>query len=198
MAAGLQIKMGSNVVRKRLGEDCLLDGELHPSIAERLARVRELPVASVANLRGVERDEQGAWLVWQYVDGVTLEDFAGRPRSTGELERIIRELNLAVAAMHSHGIVHGAIHARNVIIDPAGHVRLTHVSPLLYADPTDDLLAVETLAGRLGNQKPAPASDQTGSDAADRRFRFRAYVAAVAALVGGLCMFAAILWYIRG
>jgi hypothetical protein len=36
-------------LRKRLDDDCLLDRELHPSIAERLHRVRELPVCNVAN-----------------------------------------------------------------------------------------------------------------------------------------------------
>ena len=52
----------ATIYRKPLSDDCLLGGELHPSIAERLARVRELPVSSIANFYGVSRDEQAVWL----------------------------------------------------------------------------------------------------------------------------------------
>jgi hypothetical protein len=47
---------GRQVVLKKLDDDCLLDGQLHPSIKLRLERVRELPVRCVANFLGVERD----------------------------------------------------------------------------------------------------------------------------------------------
>ena len=185
------------VVRKRLDEDCLLDGELHPSIAERLARVRELPVGSVANLHGVERDEHGVWLVWQFIDGVTLDEFASQSHSQPERDNVIHELRLAVAAMHAHGIVHGAIHGRNVIIDSRGRVCLTHVSPLLYSDPADDIREVERLATGMGGTARTASHAAGGGDAVVRRYRRRAYLAAAAALLAGVAMFVAILWYIR-
>src|SRR5687767_16037968 len=49
---------GRGVVLKPLEGDCVLKGKatLHPSIKERLSRVRELALAGVANLYGVERD----------------------------------------------------------------------------------------------------------------------------------------------
>src|ERR671912_347757 len=49
---------GRGVVLKPLESDCVLKGKgtLHPSIKERLSRVRELALAGVANLYGVERD----------------------------------------------------------------------------------------------------------------------------------------------
>ena len=39
-----------------MDHDCLLRGQLHPSIRERLSRVRELAHGGVANLYGVGRD----------------------------------------------------------------------------------------------------------------------------------------------
>ena len=61
-----------SVVRKRLDDDCLLDGQLHPSIRQRLERVRELPLTGVANLIGVEKNNAGvAELVWQFVTGTS-------------------------------------------------------------------------------------------------------------------------------
>jgi serine/threonine protein kinase len=189
--------MSDATARKPLDEDCLLHGDLHPSIAERLARVRELPVTTVATLRAVERDEKGVWLVWQYIEGMTLEEFLAKNPSEGEIERVRRELRLILGAMHAHGIVHGAVHARNVIINPQGSVRLTHISPLLYSDPQEDLDAMEELfEGRALPGKTHVLPERGAADA-DRKIRTRAYLAAVGSVLIGIVMFFAILWYIR-
>src|SRR5881227_419589 len=64
------------VVLKLLDPDCLLrpapNPKLHPSIRDRLARVRELAHAGVANLYGVEHDAGRVYLVWEFIDGVPL------------------------------------------------------------------------------------------------------------------------------
>jgi tRNA A-37 threonylcarbamoyl transferase component Bud32 len=140
------------VVTKPLDEDCLLSGGLHQAIKERLARVRELAHAGVANLYGVERDDAGrAWLVWEHVPGEPLADLVNARRSSPrELWVVLRETVLAVEALHARGIVHGAIHERNVIVEGARAVRLTHISPLLYTDASDDEEAVLDLLERFG------------------------------------------------
>jgi hypothetical protein len=124
-------------------EDCLLKGQLHPAVKERLARVRELAHGGVANLFGVERDAGAAWLVWEYAEGKPFDVYAADPdRSLRELAAAGREVALAVDLLHMQGIVHGSIHGGNVIVAPGGAVRLTHVSPLLYTDPGPDAEAV--------------------------------------------------------
>jgi len=155
---------GRGVVLKKLDDDCLLRGQLHPSIRERLARVRELAHGGVANLYGVGRDggsgesaadvetnggeKNGtgigqAWLIWEYVEGRPFDEFAADPgRSLRDLAAAGRELALALDLLHMQGIVHGSIGGGNVIVAPAGAVRLTHVSPLLYTDPGPDAEAV--------------------------------------------------------
>ena len=128
------VRGGHRVVLKKLDDDCLLDGQLHPSIKLRLERVRELPVRCVATFLGVERDDAGvAQMVWEFVPGTPLADV-----ETFDWFKLVREVVIAVESLHVAGIVHGAIHERNVIIDDAGEVRLTHVSPLLYTDPEQD------------------------------------------------------------
>jgi hypothetical protein len=149
---------GRGVVLKKLDDDCLLRGQLHPSIRERLARVRELAHGGVANLYGVGRDGGGgeengsadgrvdtgdAWLIWEYVEGQTFAEYAAAPnRSLRDLAAVGRELALALDLLHMQGIVHGSIGPGNVIVSPAGSVRLTHVSPLLYTDAGPDAEAV--------------------------------------------------------
>jgi serine/threonine protein kinase len=103
---------------------------------------------------GVERDPDWdggfGYLVWEYVIGEPIDEWIVRgdvkPR---DVLLVVRELLLAIDALHARGIVHGAVHARNVIVDSSGLVRLTHVSPLLYTDVRNDLAAIAILLNDL-------------------------------------------------
>ena len=180
---------GRRVVLKVLDSDVLLRGQLHPNIKERLARVRELAHGSVANLHAVERGEIGGetvpYAVWDFVDGVTFEDYAlAEDRFLGEVLAVAGEVILAAEALHALGIVHGAIHARNAIVGPDGRVTLTHVSPLLYHDPARDAEAVVTMLRDVVARRGESDSEVAHvlAEAAERRWplaRLRAKLAAV-------------------
>ena len=148
------------VVLKRLDEDCLLGKSLHPSIAERLSRVRELAHVAVANLHAVVREAGDAFLVWEYVPGQTFHEFVSAPHRTArELLVLAREIILHVESLHMQGIVHGSVIGSNIIIDSDGAVCLTHISPLLYTEPAADVESVIELlriavAGREESQSP--------------------------------------------
>jgi len=150
---------GRQVVLKMLDPDCLLDGQLHPSVRERLSRVRELAEKGVANLHGVERDGAYTFLVWDYVPGRSFAEASAGDLPHRELLGLSRELVLLVESLHSGGIVHGAITGGNVIIDQNRRLRLTHISPLLYNDPRHDAQAVtelleKTIAARREQELP--------------------------------------------
>ncbi len=140
------------VVLKPLDAECVINGKLHPSVKDRLGRVRELAHGGVANLYCVEKDAHGhVWLVWEYVTGETLADFIASQPTPRELCVVLREALLAIETIHGHGIVHGAIHERNIIVDSSRQVRLTHVSPHLYTDTGEDELSVVEMMERLGS-----------------------------------------------
>jgi tRNA A-37 threonylcarbamoyl transferase component Bud32 len=139
----------NRIIRKPIDADCLLEGDLHPSVRLRLERVRELPVKGVANLHGVERAGHDVFALWERIEGRTLED-AAATAGTEQIARVLRETELIVSGMHGAGIVHGAVHERNIIIDDAGGVKLTHVSPLLFEDEQIDRDALEDLRSRFG------------------------------------------------
>lgn len=166
---------GVRRVLKRLPDDCLRAGQLHPSIKLRLTRLRELPLGCFVNLIGVERDPQcGVVLVSDYIDGVPLESLP-----LVERVRLHRELEQAVEAMHQLGMVHGAIHGQNVIVDGWGKLWLIDPSPLLHDDPAVDRRAVERLA-----VVDAAARAEAGADGrADDLSRQRTLLAAVAIVV---------------
>jgi serine/threonine protein kinase len=142
---------GRRVVLKMLEPDCLLKGHLHPMIYDRLNRVRELAHLGVANLHAAERDGERAFCVWEFVEGITLQEFLREygPHDT-RLADIATQILSHVETLHGLGIVHGALHARNVIIQPAGGVKLTHVSPLLYHEESVDVQAVGELLKQMG------------------------------------------------
>jgi len=148
----------------------------------------------VANLRGVERGEiDGAvqtYAVWEYVEGVTFEEYAlAEDRFLGEVLAAAGELILAVESLHALGIVHGAVHGRNAIVGADGRVTLTHVSPLLYHDPARDAEAVvgmlREILARRGESDTAVA--RVLAEAAERGWalpRLRAKLAAVGTRTG--------------
>src|SRR5579871_1981073 len=125
---------GRSVVLKTIDPDCMLRGALHPSVRDRLSRVRELAHPNVANLFGVEREDNDPYLVWEFIEGSTFDVFTTKDRSLREIAMIARELVVAVDLLHVQGIVHGALVASNVIVTPGSGVRLTHISPLIYID----------------------------------------------------------------
>src|SRR5687767_7624906 len=68
---------GRGVVLRRMPAECVVEGQLHPLIKERLTRVREIAHAGIANLHGVGRETDGsAWMIWEYVDGRTFGEYA--------------------------------------------------------------------------------------------------------------------------
>lgn len=198
------------VVLKPLDQDCLLDGQIHPTIRLRLQRIQELPLTSVANLYGVEEIERQPRLVWAFVEGATLQD-ADRALDEARIKSLRREVLHAVSALHACGIVHGDLHARNIFLDDRGAVHLTHISPLLYDDPKQDLDAIDRMFGGGDGMRSGAATglestgeltvgltggltgEVTSEPAEPRALRTRAIVAAtIAAAVGiGIALFIA-------
>lgn len=179
-----------SVVLKVLDSDCLTHSgsqpKLHPTIRDRLARVRELAHGRVANLHGVEAIQGRVYLVWEYCPGETLEKWAiGKEVSSKDLMLAARELILTVESLHVRGIVHGAIHGRNVIVDPQGNLKLTHVSPLLYSDPQVDMDCVAQLFRRLSSQRDETDSplDHLASEAQEPDATLRSMGARAATLI---------------
>jgi tRNA A-37 threonylcarbamoyl transferase component Bud32 len=172
---------GRQVVLKMLPADCLLEGQLNPNIAERLRRVREIAMTDVANLRGVEREGDRVFLVWDFVEGESFDAVA--------TAALARQLVHTVTQFHTTGLVHGALHGRNVLVDSGGRIRLIDVSPLLFLDPDRDDRAVREMCGNLlleGNLTDAREAVSTSRMSLRRRTLIAALVMI---LIGaGLCV----------
>lgn len=153
---------GQEVVIKRLDASCVRGDKLRDGVRERLHRIRQLPHVSMANLLGVEKTAAGVWCVWEHVPGEPLEQWM-RQVDEAEQIRMSREVVLAVMGMHALGIVHGAIHERNVIVS-GRQLRLTHASALMWNDESRDADAVMQMLRRCAGERSA-ACEPMGGDA---------------------------------
>lgn len=134
---------GRRIVLKILDPDCMLRRKLHPYIRDRLECVRGLAHSGVANLYGVERDGDSVYAVWEYVEGLPFDEHVTQHKIVGrDLRMLARDVAITVDSLHSLGIIHGVLSARNVIVCPNGKIRLTHVSPLLHHEPHVDSAAI--------------------------------------------------------
>jgi tRNA A-37 threonylcarbamoyl transferase component Bud32 len=178
---------GRQVVLKVIDSDCLFHDSLHPSVRDRLGRVRELAHPSVANLLGVERDDNVVYLMWEYIEGVAFDFYAGANRSPREVAAAARELVLAVDLLHMQGIVHGALIGSNVIVSPSNTVKITHISPLLYTDPSVDIECIWNLldqaAEALGDRGKSLADVVIAARAS--KSTLRQFATALSTLVNG-------------
>jgi hypothetical protein len=88
-----------------------------------LARLRHPGIAQL--LDGGVADDGRPWLVTEWVDGCTLEDWV-RERSPDLRARmdLLRRVALAVAAAHDRLVVHRDLKPANVMVDQAGEPRL--------------------------------------------------------------------------
>jgi hypothetical protein len=176
---------GRGVALKKLDPDCMLGSLLHPDVRDRLSRVRELAHAGVANLIGVGKAGDDAWLIWEYVEGKPLAEHAREHcRSPRDLAVLVRELVLTVESLHMQGIVHGSISSGNVIVAPDGSIRLTHISPLLYTDPSDDAEAIEEMVTAIVEQRGEQTSvlARLMADAREAKMPLRALAGRLAVL----------------
>ena len=91
---------GPPVVLKKLPDDCLRDGKVHPAIAQRLARLREVPLTSTAHLFGVEQTDVGVVIVREFIPGTPLADLPDAERSRYALAArgIVVDLSTASAS----------------------------------------------------------------------------------------------------
>jgi hypothetical protein len=97
---------------------------------------------------------------------------------------LVRELVLTVESLHLQGIVHGSLNGHHAIVGRNGAIRLTHVSPLLYADPADDAEAIEQTVGAILEERGERAGPlgRLLAEASESTMSLRAMASRIAAL----------------
>ena len=107
----------------------LLHDRLSPERRERLRRealsIAALSHPAITHIYEIVTEANADWVVMEYVMGLSLADtIVSGPLAPGEVGRLGAEIAEALAEAHRHGIVHRDVKTENVMLTPAGHVKV--------------------------------------------------------------------------
>lgn len=161
--------LGRDVAVKRIGMTPGAGATADLARAEREARLAasldHSHVVTVFDLVD-EGDEQ--WLVMEYVDGATLTELVRRhgPLDPDSAARLLSQAADALAAAHRAGIVHRDVKPSNLLVTPAGQVKITDFG--IARGSTDTTLTQTGLmSGSPAYLAPEVASGSSASPASD-------------------------------
>ena len=108
--------------------------------AECASRLNEPHIAGIYDV--VEQGED-TFLVMEYVEGQTLRQRLLRPLPLPEFLSIASECSSALSAAHEKRIVHGDIKPDNIMLTPAGHVKILDFGVAKVLPQQDDTSTVD-------------------------------------------------------
>ena len=167
VVAAVNDATGQRVAIKYLRENLVRDagflGELRAD-AELLASINAPHMVRVLDY--VEQPGEGAAIVMELVDGVSLREMLARrgPLGAAAALVVLKDLLLALAAAHSHRLAHRDVKPENVLIDATGWCTLTDFG---VAVKTDKQMRVPGHAGVHGAGTVARGAERPG----DRHLR---------------------------
>jgi eukaryotic-like serine/threonine-protein kinase len=165
---GRDTVLGRDVALKRIG---LMPGAQAPDLerAEREARLAaRLNHPHVVAVFDLVADGEDTWLVMEYVEGITLSAFVQRDGALipDEAAPLMRQAADALAAAHQAGIIHRDVKPSNMMVNPAGEVKLTDFG-IARAEADSTLTQTGLVTGSPAYLAPEIASGATASEASD-------------------------------
>jgi Tol biopolymer transport system component len=158
------LNLGREVAIKILPTELASDHE-HLARFEREARLlASVSHPGIATIHGIERGQQGPFLVLELVEGETLaERVAAGPLPISEALEISRQVADGLAAAHDRGVVHRDLKPSNVMVNSRGRVKildfgLAKITPrLVDSAGSASLTVAATEATRSGMILGSPA-----------------------------------------
>lgn len=160
--------LGRAVAMKKIGgmpgagSPDLERAEREAKLAARLNHPHVVAVYDLVN----EGDEQ--WLVMEYVEGVNLSELVRRdgPLSVDQAATVIRQAAEALSQAHAAGIVHRDVKPSNIMVTPAGQVKLTDFG-IARAEADASLTQTGLVTGSPAYLAPEVATGSAATDASD-------------------------------
>ncbi len=161
--------LGRRVAVKKVGMTA--GGGSSPDLerAEREARLAaRLSHAHSVAVFDLVTDDDGQWLVMEYVEGTTL---AGLVKEEGALpperaRHLLQQAADALAAAHAAGIVHRDVKPSNMLVDEHDHVKLSDFG-IAKAEADASLTQTGLVTGSPAYLAPEVASGRQATDASD-------------------------------
>ena len=112
------------VAIKRVSNKVGSNREARQHILREAQRACALKSEHIASVYDVVEDLDELFLVMEYVEGETLRQYLRRPMKMEQFFEIATQCTEALVAAHEHGIVHCDIKPENIMLTPAGQVKI--------------------------------------------------------------------------
>ncbi|MBI2387173.1 MAG: protein kinase [Elusimicrobia bacterium] len=119
-------RLKRQVAIKMLRDEFLLDAEAKKALIEEAAMVAELQHPSIVDIHGVEQDERGLYLVFERLEGCTLDEVITERKvlPLREIKRVLGPVCSALTYAHGRGVVHRDLKPGNVMLTKDGGVKV--------------------------------------------------------------------------
>jgi len=119
-------RLKRQVAIKMLREEFQLDDEAKKSLVAEATMVAELHHPSIVDIHAVEQDERGLYLVFERLEGRTLDELIAEQKRLplSEIKRVLGPVCSALAYAHAHDVVHRDLKPGNVMLLKDGGVKV--------------------------------------------------------------------------
>jgi serine/threonine protein kinase len=113
------------VAIKSLPPDLAFDPARRDRVEREARTLAAISHPNIGAIFGLERDEDGSYLILELAEGLTLQERLERgPMSVAEAVEVTRQIALGLGAAHARGIVHRDLKPANIKLRPDGVVKV--------------------------------------------------------------------------
>ncbi len=137
------------VAIKMLREEFLLDDAAKKSLREEAAMVAKLHHPAIVNIHAIEQDERGLYLVFERLEGRTLDEVVAEkgPLPLDEAKRVLGPVCSALAYAHAHNVIHRDLKPGNIMLTKDGCVKVLDFGISRHASSRENSTMTKTVVG---------------------------------------------------
>lgn len=124
----VHVTSGEKVAIKCLQPELIQHSHIRERFRNEANTMSLLPHPNIVKLLGYKDDDDGAYIIMEYVEGKELDKYIkteSGPMPQPQVTDVMKGILSAVSFAHENGVIHRDIKPSNIFITPDGHVKIT-------------------------------------------------------------------------